>query len=375
VTERAPGKAMARLRGFLQTAFRMAPWPTEPGLRSVGQPGESSPVIVTCNYDLTVRRVLRALEGLDAWLVVAPSKGINVWCAASGGHLGTHQVVTALKTSGVGERVSHRRAILPQLSATGVEARDVSQRCGWKVRFGPVYAEDLPRFLAGGGRRGTKTEAMRRIRFGARDRLEMATSWGVPAALLVGGAALLLHPAFALPLAALALVLATAVFAIYDRLPGPRLWVFGGLAVAVALAATAGAGGGVAALATAAASAAVLAAVFTFDYPGSTPIQGGSHFEEHAWRVVLDGERCDGVYSCWEVCPRTCYEKPADTGDDHRIALSHPERCVRCGACLVQCPVDALCFEDEHGSRIEPDTIRRFKLNLMGQRSVDATSP
>ena len=379
MSDRAFGSVAVWLREFLQTAFRMVPWPTEPGLRVVGQPGESSPVIVTGNYDLTVRRVLRALEGLDAWVVVAPSKGINVWCAASGGHLGTHQLVTALKTSGVAECVSHRRAILPQLSATGVEAREVSQRCGWKVRFGPVYAEDLPRFLAAGGRRGVKTEAMRRIRFGARDRLEMAISWGVPAALLLGGVALLLRPAFALPLVVLALLVAVAVFASYDRLPGPKRWIFGGFAVAAALVATAWAGGGVAALVTAAGCAALLAAVLTFDFPGSTPTEGGSHFEERCWRVVLDGERCDGVYSCWEVCPRACYEKPTaageGAGDDRRIALTHPERCVRCGACLVQCPMDALHFEDERGSRIEPDTIRRFKLNLMGQRSVDATPP
>jgi len=41
--------------------------------------------------------------------------------------------------------VSHHRAILPQLAATGVMAHEVSRRCGWHVRFGPVYAEDLPR--------------------------------------------------------------------------------------------------------------------------------------------------------------------------------------------------------------------------------------
>ena len=90
----------------LQTGFRLAPWPTEPGLREIGKPGPLSPVLVTCNFDLTVRRVMRALRGNDAWLVVAPSSGINVWCAASGGHLSTHQVVTALKTSGVGDAFS-----------------------------------------------------------------------------------------------------------------------------------------------------------------------------------------------------------------------------------------------------------------------------
>ena len=87
------------VRDALQTAFRLLPWPTEPGLRSVGAPDRHSPVIVTGNYDLTVRRVVRALRDLDAWLVVAPSDGINVWCAAAGGHLTTHQIVSALNRS------------------------------------------------------------------------------------------------------------------------------------------------------------------------------------------------------------------------------------------------------------------------------------
>ena len=50
----------------------------------------------------------------------------------------------------------------------------------------------------------------------------------------------------------------------------------------------------------------------------------------------------------------------------------HDDRCIRCGACVVQCPVDALAFEDESGARVEPDVVRRFKLNLLGKRSVDA---
>ena len=128
------------LLDILQTIFRMIPWSTEPGLYALGNPDPNSPVIVTCNYDLTVRRVIRALADCDVWLVVAPSSGINVWCAAAGGHFGTHQVVTALKTCGIEARVRHRRVILRQLSATGVIAQEVSRGCGWKVHFGPVYA-------------------------------------------------------------------------------------------------------------------------------------------------------------------------------------------------------------------------------------------
>ena len=70
--------AVARLRDIaldgLQTAFRLCPWPTEAGLRSVGAPTETSPVLVTCNSDLTVRRLIAALEGCDAWLVVATTR-------------------------------------------------------------------------------------------------------------------------------------------------------------------------------------------------------------------------------------------------------------------------------------------------------------
>jgi NAD-dependent dihydropyrimidine dehydrogenase PreA subunit len=356
-------------RDVLQTAFRLFPWPTEPGLRRVGEPGEFSPVIVTGNFDLTVRRVIRALRGLDAWVVVAPSSGINVWCAASGGLLTTHQVVTALKTSGIADQVKHRRAILPQLAATGVQAREVSRRCRWRLRFGPVYAEDLPRYLAGDQK---KTDDMRHVRFGVPERLQMAASWAAPTALVVGGAAALLRPAFALPLVALAMLLAVAVFLVYDLIPGPRRSLLGAAAVAASLVAVALAGGGTLALVTAALAAALLTALLTFDYAGSTPIEGGSHFEERDWHIVLDLDRCRGVYSCWEVCPEACYEKREGV---RQVDFAHDDRCIRCGACVVQCPMDALAFEDAEGRRVPPDAIRRFKLNLLGRRAVDAGAP
>ena len=115
-----------------------------------------------------------------------------------------------------------------------------------------------------------------------------------------------------------------------------------------------------------------MTALLTYDYTGSTPIEGGSHFEERSYRITLDLERCKGVYSCWEVCPRACYEKREGM---RVIDLAHDERCVRCGACIVQCSMDALAFEDPDGARIEPEVIRRFKLNLMGRRAVDAGPP
>jgi NAD-dependent dihydropyrimidine dehydrogenase PreA subunit len=352
----------------LQTAFRLVPWPTPTGLRRVGEPGRRSPVLVTANYDYTVRHLLRALRGVDAWVVVAPASGINVWCAAAGGHFTTHQVVTALKTSGVAERVDHRDVVLPQLAATGVEGLGVHRRAGWRVRFGPVRATDLPAYLAAGGE---KTDAMRRVRFSAWERFEMAVAWAAPSALIVGLGAAFLRPSWGWPLVVLACALSGAVFFAYDRLGHARRPILATAAVAVALAAVALAGGGVAALVAAVLAPVGLCLLLTFDYAGSTPLEGSSHFDGQDWRIQLDPDRCAGIYRCWEVCPEACFEKRED---ERKVDLAHDERCVRCGACVVQCPKDALYFEDGAGHRIEPETIRRFKLNLLGRRAVDVSA-
>jgi NAD-dependent dihydropyrimidine dehydrogenase PreA subunit len=354
------------IRELLQTALRLFPWPTEPGLRKVGNPGPESPVLVTGNYDLTVRRLLRALAGRDAWVLVAPSSGINVWCAAAGGHLSTHHVVTALRTSGIEEQVRHRRAVLPQLAATGVVAREVARRTGWKVRFGPVRAEDIPAWLDAGGK---KTDAMRRVNFGVRERLEMATAWAAPAVALLAPLAAWLTDGWALPLAAWIVTLALFVFFAFDRLPEPRRLITATGAVAVSLVAASLSHAGTATLVGAPLASIALVALLTFDYSGSTPIEGGSHFAERNWHVELDPERCRGVYNCREVCPEGCFALP--TEDPHGVVLMpHAERCIRCGACIVQCPMDALALVDEAGTRIEPDVLRRYKLNLLGQRTA-----
>ena len=105
------------LMAIVETVFRLFPFPTKTGLRIIGSPGPEAPVLVTCNFDLTVRRVMKALEGLDCYLLVAQSHGINVWCASGGGKFNAHSVISVLKTSRIAEKVNHRTLILPQFSA------------------------------------------------------------------------------------------------------------------------------------------------------------------------------------------------------------------------------------------------------------------
>ena len=73
------------LAEVVEACLRMFPLPTKTGVQIIGHPNRESPIFVTGNYDLTVRRLRRALQGLNAYLIVANSHGVNIWCAASGG--------------------------------------------------------------------------------------------------------------------------------------------------------------------------------------------------------------------------------------------------------------------------------------------------
>jgi acetyl-CoA decarbonylase/synthase complex subunit gamma len=138
-----------------------------PGLYALGRPTPESPVLMSANFKLSVDHLRRAVRGLDAWILVLDTHGINVWCAAGKGTFSTGEVVRQVEAAGLSTRVSHRKLILPQLAAPGVEAHEVKRRTGFRVVYGPVRASDIPAFLAA---RMTATPEMRRVRYGWRDR-------------------------------------------------------------------------------------------------------------------------------------------------------------------------------------------------------------
>lgn len=142
----------------------------EPGIYAVGNPGDGSVVLVTANYKLSFDTLRKELSGLDAWILVLDTKGINVWCAAGKGTFGTDELVNRVEVTRLQELVGHRRLILPQLGATGVSAHEVKKRCGFSVTYGPVRASDLPAFLASGRK---ATPEMRKVTFTVYDRLRV----------------------------------------------------------------------------------------------------------------------------------------------------------------------------------------------------------
>ncbi len=147
--------------------IRRGGWRVEPGLYRLGDAGEESPVLVTANYKLSFDALRSALSGMDAFILVLDTFGINVWCAAGKGTFGTDELVSRIESSRLADVVTTRRMLVPQLGTTGVAAHEVKARSGFKVDYGPVRAEDIPEFL----RAGKATPEMRRIRFDLRDRV------------------------------------------------------------------------------------------------------------------------------------------------------------------------------------------------------------
>ena len=163
-------------KDLLELFFRIIPpYPkVRPGLFAVGAPDEHSPVLVTGNYDLTVRRLVKAIDGkLNTWVLVVDTAGINVWCGAGAGYFSAERVISAVKTTSLADVVSHKTLILPQLAANGVDGWKIREATSWDVAWGPVRAEDIPDYLDD---KLQKTAAMRLVRFPLIDRLEMLTA-------------------------------------------------------------------------------------------------------------------------------------------------------------------------------------------------------
>ena len=375
-----------KILGAIGRAF---PWPTRTGIIRIGNPGRNAPVFVTGNYRVTVERVKRALQGLDCYLLVANSHGINVWCAAAGGHFTHHSVISALKTSGIEDLVDHRTVVLPQLAATGIEAKLIRKKTGWKVVWGPVYAEDLPRFVQQGMK---KSPEMRETRFPLGQRLEMAVMWAAPMSLLWLPLGWVFARHWLLPVFLLVWGLSLAIFALFplyvkwlqptQKSVSPTHWtvlfdlgrvpivLWLVLIALLSLWAYVSPTGSFHDVLRWGVVSGVILLLLNIDLMGSTPIYKSTLHEDRLLRIFLDRERCKGAGFCVEVCPRNCYLLDSDR---RKATWAHPERCIQCGACIVQCPFDAIYFVTPTGEKIPPEVIRTYRLNLLGKRAVQVT--
>ena len=142
----------------------------KPGLYAVGNPDTNSDVFVTANYKLSFDHLRKNLVGINSWILVLDTKGINVWCAAGKGTFGTKELIKQITETELEKIVEHKRIIVPQLGATGVAAHEIKEKTGFRVVYGPVKASDIKEFL---NARFKKNMEMRTVTFGFYDRLKL----------------------------------------------------------------------------------------------------------------------------------------------------------------------------------------------------------
>ena len=345
-----------KIKDIIETLFRWFAFPTEPGLRKCGNPGRDSPVFLTTNFDMTVRKVKQALKEQSCYLLVANTRGINVWCAAVGASFTAQHVISAIKTSGIAELVDHRRVILPQLAAPGVDAGAVKEATGWDVVFGPVYAKFLPRYIENNF---SKSKEMSLVRSTLSGRLEMAVSWSWMLSLICSVPGIIWFRDFFLLLLCVIWVTTFLVFSLWHYLPG-RLGIIKSLFVGFIFMLGA----------TISNISQPLGDIFRLDLgiflislmvgadaAGSNPVWR-SRFskilekvslhrilgskEGTITRVEFDESKCVSCQRCISVCPRGCFRINIKT---KKINMIEKDKCVQCGACVKQCSGNAFSLE------------------------------
>ena len=344
---------------------RWLPHGRPPGLVAVGTPDEDSPVLVTCNFSLTVKRVKCALRGTNVWLLAAPSDGINVWCAACGGVFTHNRVIDAIKggggggggVSGLADKVKHHTIVLPALSAPAMDRQKILDETGFRAIFGPARARFLPDYLAGGME---KTEAMRCFPFGLRHRLDMLVSMNLPIYLLLAALVAIFAREHLLLVTGLFWLAVLVLYVFNEQVPGKTGWAQAFWASVPVLAVwiilnsyllkspLAGWGWYLA----------IIGIFFTvgFDLAGIVSARrsdaealvarlgirklGSLYNEKNLGTITLDRNRCAGCLTCWDICPLRVYGERLDA--DGKILFRDASACFRCGACTKQCPRGAL---------------------------------
>ncbi|MFQ6135092.1 MAG: acetyl-CoA decarbonylase/synthase complex subunit gamma [Nitrososphaerales archaeon] len=123
------------------------PVSVEAALKELGTPNENSPVLITTNFALTYFTVANDIEssGVDCYLLVADAEGLAVEVGVAGGQFTAAGINDILTSTGVADKVKHRRMVIPGKAARlKGEIEDVT---GWEVMIGPQDSSQINDFL------------------------------------------------------------------------------------------------------------------------------------------------------------------------------------------------------------------------------------
>lgn len=114
----------------------------------IGTPGPDSPVMVTTNFSLTYFIVSGEIEAskVDSWLGIVDSEGQSVLTAWAAGKFVPDIIAKFINTSGIAEKVNHRKVIIPGYVAQ-ISGELDEELPDWEVLIGPREAADISAYL------------------------------------------------------------------------------------------------------------------------------------------------------------------------------------------------------------------------------------
>ncbi len=139
-----------------------------PGLYKTGEPDSDSEVFISSNYKMSFDILRKNLKGINAWIIVLDTAGINVWCAAGKGTFGTDELARMIDKTSIKDHIAHKRIIVPHLGAPGISAHEIKKQSGLNVIYGPVKASDIKEFLKNNLK---TTDKMKKVTFTLFERL------------------------------------------------------------------------------------------------------------------------------------------------------------------------------------------------------------
>ncbi len=124
------------------------PISVDPGIYEFNHPGADSPLLTTTNFSLTYFSVAGELDGsgIPSWLLVCDAEGMSVLTAWAAGKFDAETIAKAVKTTGVAEKLNHRKLTIPgHVAVLSGELED--ELPGWEIQVGPREAVDIPAYL------------------------------------------------------------------------------------------------------------------------------------------------------------------------------------------------------------------------------------
>ena len=123
------------------------PIQVEPKVYEIGAPDEDAPVYLTTNFSLTYFSVMSEIEASKqpSYLLIVDTEGTSVLTAWAAGKFDAEKITEAIKSSGVEDRVSHRKLIIP--GHVSILSGKIQEESGWEVMVGPREATGIPAYV------------------------------------------------------------------------------------------------------------------------------------------------------------------------------------------------------------------------------------